>query len=144
LSAAGDGQVPASNTVSSSRDTGHDGNRAVPQGTSCVRPTVEPDGTTIASTPLNQWPNLHHVDRNAHPLRIGLCGGTVANLQIAIPLPDGQLHSSAYDRRKIFEQQIEPSAGRRPMTPSRNASGAAANQAPLQGRLVGRPVLKNV
>src|SRR5206468_5551653 len=82
-----------------------------------------------------------------HPLRIGLCGRTVAVLQIAIPAPQyGQLHSLAYDRRKIVEKKIEP------LLPGHATDDAEQKRIgrglqtkpPLQGRLVGRPVLENV
>jgi len=53
LSAAGDGQIPGvDDRILQPADTGHDGNRAVPQGTK-LRQTARlgARGTTSASTP---------------------------------------------------------------------------------------------
>ena len=147
-----DGQiVRVDDRIFQPADTRHDGNRAVPQ---CAKlrqaARLEPrrhDQRIRAG--LNQMGQTFVMpDRDAHPFRIGLCGRTITILQVAIsaaPQHD-QLHSFAYDRREIFEKKIEPLLlDRRPMTPSmKRIRRDLQAKPPLQGRLVGRPVLQNL
>jgi hypothetical protein len=151
LLAAGGGQIPGvDDGILQPANTGHDRNRAVPQGAKlCQTARLEPRRHhERIHAGLNQvGQNFIMSDRNAHLFRIGLCGGTVAILQRAIPAPQqGQLHSVAYDRRQIFEKKIDP------LLPGQTTDDAEQKRIgrhlqtkpPLQGRLVDRPVLQNV
>ena len=132
-------------------DTRHDGNRAVPQRAKLRQAArLKPrrhDKSIRAS--LNQVGQTFVMsDCNAHPFRIGLCGRTITILQAAIssaPQHD-QLHSFAYDRWDIFEEKIEPLLAGQATDDAERKHIRRELQAkpPLQGCLVGRPILQNL
>jgi hypothetical protein len=79
---------------------------------------------------------------------MGLCGRSITILQAAIsPAPQhDQLHSFAYDRWEIFEEEIEPILAGQATDDAKQKHIRRELQAkpPLQGRLVGRPALQNL
>ena len=152
LPATGDSQiVSVDDRIFQPTDTRHDGNRAVPQRTKLRQAArLEPrrhDKSIRAG--LNQVGQTFVMsDCNAHPFRMGLCGRTITILQAAIssaPQHD-QLHSFAYDRWEIFEEKIEPLLAGQATDDAEHKHIRRELQAkpPLQGRLVGRPILQNL
>ena len=152
LPATGDSQiVSVYDRILQPTDTRHDGNRAVPQRTKLRQAArLEPRRHYKSiRAGLNQVGQTFVIsDRNAHPFRMGLCGRTITILQTAIssaPQHD-QLHPFAYDRWEIFEEKVEPLLAGQATDDAERKHIRRELQAkpPLQGRLVGRPILQNL
>src|ERR1035437_4911115 len=110
---AGDGHLVGINDgVGKPADAGHDGNRAIAQGTQlrqsarfesrwyqeCIRPGLNEMGQILIIA-------NHHADLT----RMGFCGRPVARLEVRVAsAQQGYLHALAQNERQIFQEQIKP------------------------------------